>query len=546
MTVRCVQPPPHEVAGDVQGGRARVHHDALAVLDELGAGGADARLLVGLEPLADVERQLGPAPVDRDRAAVRPDEAVLALECEEVLADRDRRDAEPQGELGDAGTAVLLDDPSDVFLAFAGEDVAWRGVVGAHGQGRTPSICGERKGFDSEHYWWAYRNVKNHIEIIRKVWHATHGARRNGRRNGQRLCRQRRATDRLTAHHRGPPPPGRDGRVVSRVGAAGPPTGVTETDRSTDRPRATEATVTQHPAIISRHRVPADRAAVVGVRQLRARGSRSSPSRASRATRTRRSTTRRRSTATPASRRRSRCTSRGTRSTTTPSSAATPRTAASRLGTINSNDVPGRRLHARQRLPPRPAGPPQGHRPPARVRRHHGRDRLPRPQAVVRRRHQLPGPGRHPRLGRTGWPRPSPTVYARLGDDQRMVLEYKLFEPAFYTMDVPDWGTASSTACALGDQGQGRRRHRPPRARHEHRVHRRVAAARGQARRVRLQLAVLRRRRPDGRRGRPVPAVPDHARGRPRRTRSARGRASRSCSTSATTSSRRSPARSGR
>ena len=32
-------------------------------------------------------------------------------------------------------------------------------------------------------------------------------------------------------------------------------------------------------------------------------------------------------------------------------------------------------------------------------------------------------------------------VYARLGDDQRMLLEYKLFEPAFYTMDVPDWGT---------------------------------------------------------------------------------------------------------
>jgi L-rhamnose isomerase / sugar isomerase len=42
------------------------------------------------------------------------------------------------------------------------------------------------------------------------------------------------------------------------------------------------------------------------------------------------------------------------------------------------------------------------------------------------------------------------TVYARLGDDQRMVLEYKLFEPSFYTMDVPDWGTALVQCLALG------------------------------------------------------------------------------------------------
>ena len=63
---------------------------------------------------------------------------------------------------------------------------------------------------------------------------------------------------------------------------------------------------------------------------------------------------------------------------------------------------------------------------------------------------------------------------------------------------------------------------------------------------LRLQLPLLRRRRPDGRRGRPVPAVPDHARGRPRRRARRRCRAWRSCSTSATTSSRRSPARSAR
>jgi L-rhamnose isomerase / sugar isomerase len=45
-------------------------------------------------------------------------------------------------------------------------------------------------------------------------------------------------------------------------------------------------------------------------------------------------------------------------------------------------------------------------------------------------------------------------VYARLGDDQRMLLEYKLFEPSFYTTDVPDWGTAYTHCAALGDRAR--------------------------------------------------------------------------------------------
>jgi L-rhamnose isomerase / sugar isomerase len=45
-------------------------------------------------------------------------------------------------------------------------------------------------------------------------------------------------------------------------------------------------------------------------------------------------------------------------------------------------------------------------------------------------------------------------VYARLGDDQRLLLEYKLFEPAFYTMDVPDWGTAYAHCLQLGPKAQ--------------------------------------------------------------------------------------------
>jgi L-rhamnose isomerase/sugar isomerase len=45
-------------------------------------------------------------------------------------------------------------------------------------------------------------------------------------------------------------------------------------------------------------------------------------------------------------------------------------------------------------------------------------------------------------------------VYERLGDGQRFLLEYKLFEPAFYTMDVPDWGTAYAHCVRLGPKAQ--------------------------------------------------------------------------------------------
>ncbi|MEU0953391.1 L-rhamnose isomerase [Streptomyces niveus] len=45
-------------------------------------------------------------------------------------------------------------------------------------------------------------------------------------------------------------------------------------------------------------------------------------------------------------------------------------------------------------------------------------------------------------------------VYERLGDDQRMLLEYKLFEPAFYATDVPDWGTAYAHCLRLGEKAQ--------------------------------------------------------------------------------------------
>ncbi|WP_026931604.1 L-rhamnose isomerase [Glycomyces tenuis] len=45
-------------------------------------------------------------------------------------------------------------------------------------------------------------------------------------------------------------------------------------------------------------------------------------------------------------------------------------------------------------------------------------------------------------------------VYARLGEHQRMLLEYKLFEPSFYHTDVPDWGTSYAHCVELGPKAQ--------------------------------------------------------------------------------------------
>jgi len=45
-------------------------------------------------------------------------------------------------------------------------------------------------------------------------------------------------------------------------------------------------------------------------------------------------------------------------------------------------------------------------------------------------------------------------VYERLSGEQRLILEYKLFEPAFYAMDVPDWGTSYLHCVRLGERAK--------------------------------------------------------------------------------------------
>lgn len=45
-------------------------------------------------------------------------------------------------------------------------------------------------------------------------------------------------------------------------------------------------------------------------------------------------------------------------------------------------------------------------------------------------------------------------VYDHLPPNGRMLIEYKFFEPAFYSTDIPDWGVAYACALKLGEQAQ--------------------------------------------------------------------------------------------
>ena len=45
-------------------------------------------------------------------------------------------------------------------------------------------------------------------------------------------------------------------------------------------------------------------------------------------------------------------------------------------------------------------------------------------------------------------------LYALLPDGMRLLVEYKFFEPGFYSTDLPDWGTAALACRRLGPQAQ--------------------------------------------------------------------------------------------
>ena len=193
-------------------------------------------------------------------------------------------------------------------------------------------------------------------------------------------------------------------------------------------------------------------------------GSRCSARRARRAPSRRSSPTPPRCTGSPGWRRRWRCTSRGTRSTTTPRCASYAEDLGIALGTINSNTFQdddyklGALTHTDPRIRQKAI---DHHLECIEIMDATGSRDL---KIWLAEGTNYPGQGdmrgRQDRLAES-----LRTIYDRLGEDQRLVLEYKFFEPAFYHTDVPDWGTSYAHVRRPRRPGAGVPRHRPPRAR---------------------------------------------------------------------------------
>src|SRR5207248_1607946 len=45
-------------------------------------------------------------------------------------------------------------------------------------------------------------------------------------------------------------------------------------------------------------------------------------------------------------------------------------------------------------------------------------------------------------------------LYAAMPPEQELLVEYKLFEPAFYSTDIPDWGTSLMICGRLGERAR--------------------------------------------------------------------------------------------
>jgi L-rhamnose isomerase/sugar isomerase len=64
-------------------------------------------------------------------------------------------------------------------------------------------------------------------------------------------------------------------------------------------------------------------------------------------------------------------------------------------------------------------------------------------------------PGTQSMRKRIGWMQEALCItHAALGDDQRMLIEYKPFEPAFYHTDIADWGMARELAREAGPKAK--------------------------------------------------------------------------------------------
>ena len=127
-------------------------------------------------------------------------------------------------------------------------------------------------------------------------------------------------------------------------------------------------------------------------------------------------------------------------------------------------------------------------------------------------------------------------IYAALPDGFRMFIEHKLYEPAFYSTVLNDWGTSYYCTRELGTEGVLARRPRPPRPEREHRDDRGPAHPAREAGRLPLQRQQVRGRRPRRRLDQALPALPRLQRAGGRRARGgARASTPPTCSTSRTT-----------
>ena len=68
------------------------------------------------------------------------------------------------------------------------------------------------------------------------------------------------------------------------------------------------------------------------------------------------------------------------------------------------------------------------------------------------------------------------TTYAHLPAKSRMLIEYKFFEPAFFTTDLPDWGTAYCAVLEARRTGAGSGGYGPSRTGNKHRRDCRLSA----------------------------------------------------------------------
>ena len=197
---------------------------------------------------------------------------------------------------------------------------------------------------------------------------------------------------------------------------------------------------------------------------------------------------RRSSTGSPAPRRGSRSTSRGTSGR--PAEVRADATPIVGIGfdAMNSNtfqDQPGQPLSYKlgSFSNPERGGAQAGDRaPPARDRRRKGAG-LEGAHGLARRRHELPRPDAASRqFDRVR--ECLQEVYAALPNDWRLFTEHKPYEPAFYATVVQDWGSSLLLAQALGDARAVPRRPRPPPAERQHRAGRRAAPRRRAPRRA--------------------------------------------------------------